>query len=420
MKKIILFVIISLSFSIKQAYGQDELDWKDCVREAKERHPDLISAAEDIRQAAKDLDIDVASVLPQVTSSASGKRGKSASGKTGNTYAYSMTGEQLIFDGFKTSSGVSSLYKTFKAAEYTYAVTSSDIRLDLRSSFVELLKAQELIALTEEIAERRRQNLELVKLRYEAGREHRGSLLTAQADLAQAEFEVAQARRNISLVQRKLTKELGRDAKTDLNVKGAFAITGNYDYAPDFENLADMTPFLKELITRKEAARYDLLSEESDFFPQVYLNTTAGRTGSSLMPRGDQWSAGLSISLPLFEGGSRAAEVSKARSAYDQAKADERSGRDSVLVTLETTWKDLQDGIANVSVKNKFLEAARERAKITTAQYEKGLTSFDDWVIIENSLVNAKKEFLDAQAGMLIDEAYWVQAIGGTLEYDEK
>ena len=422
MKIIVLFIpffILSL-LKIDSACGQDVITWEDCVREAKENHPDLISAAEEVKQAKRDMDIDLSAILPQVTTDASGKRGKTASAKTDYTYKYSLTGEQLVFDGFKTSAEVSNSFKNVKAEEYNYAVTSSNIRLNLRSAFAKLLKAQKLVTLTEEITGRRRQNLELVRLRYEAGREHKGSLLTAEADLAQAEFEVAQAKRNISLAQRELTKELGRNVKKDIKAKGFFTVKKNYSDMLDFESLADNTPFLRELIAKKEAARYNLLSEESDFFPQVYLNTSVGKSGSSFLPRDEQWSAGWSISFPLFEGGSRIAETSKARSQYNQAKADERSGRDSVLVTLESTWKDLQDGIANVSVKNKFLEAAQERAKISSAQYEKGLTSFDDWVIIEDNLVNTKKEYLDVQADMLIDEAYWVQAIGGTLEYDEK
>ncbi|MFA5069642.1 MAG: TolC family protein, partial [Candidatus Omnitrophota bacterium] len=63
---------------------------------------------------------------------------------------------------------------------------------------------------------------------------------------------------------------------------------------------------------------------------------------------------------------------------------------------------------------------AEERAKITRSQYSTGLASFNDWIIIEDNLVKAQKAYLDTRADMLIAEAYWIQAIGGTLEYDEK
>ncbi len=416
----IYIAIAALLLTANFVHAGEILTWEECVREAKRNHPDLISAAEEVKQAKADLDIDISAMVPDITSAASAKRGKSASGKTKDSYAHSITGQQLIFDGFETSSEVSNALKTLHAQEYNYNVTSSNVRLNLRSAFTGLLKAQELISLTEQIAERRKQNLDLVKLRYEAGREHKGSLLTAEADLAQAEFEVTQAQRSITLAQRELSKELGLDKMKLWKVKGEFSVEEGYNLKPALEDLALATPFLNELIAKKEAARYNLQSAQSDFFPKVYLDASLGRSGTSVLPRGKQWSAGMSMSFPLFEGGSRITGVTKARSQFEQAKADERSGRDSVLVTLETTWKDLQDAIATVEVKKKFLEAAEERAKITTAQYESGLTSFDDWIIIEDNFVSAEKNYLTAQANMLSTEAYWIQAIGGTLEYDEK
>ena len=177
---------------------------------------------------------------------------------------------------------------------------------------------------------------------------------------------------------------------------------------------------MNELIAKKEAARYNLQSVRADFLPVVYLNSSAGRTSSDWEPERGEWSVGLSVSFPLFEGGSRAAEVSKAESLFHQSEADEQSGKNSVLVTLENTWKNLQDSVTYVSVQKKFLDAAEERAKIASAQYETGLISFDDWIIIENNLVTTLKSYLNAQADMLIAEAYWIQATGGTLEYDEK
>ncbi len=417
MKNLYILTFILIFFPASGAYPQDTLAWEDCVHEARKNHPDLISASEQVRQARMDRIIDISAVLPDISASASGKSAKAAAtGATTDTYAYSVTGEQLVFDGFKALHNISSSSRTLEAQEYTYIVTSSNIRLNLRSAFAELLKAQELTSLTKEITKRRKQNLELVKLRYEAGREHKGSLLTAEADLANAEYEVRQAERSITLSQRDMSKEMGLEKFNPVAVKGEFSVREEYDARPDIENLADTTPLLMELIAKKEAARSDLKSEQADFFPEVYVNGSAGRTSGDWPPENDTWSYGVTVSLPIFEGGSRFADISKARSKLRQLESDERSGRDTVLLTLEDTWKGLQDSIENASVRKKFLEAAMERAKITTTQYETGLTSFDDWIIIEDNLVNAKKSYLNARANMLIAEAYWIQAIGGTLE----
>lgn len=414
---LISMFLLFLNAGLINAAAEEILNWQDCISEALKNHPDLASALAKLKQVAIDKAIAQSELLPEITSEISGKTAKTATTET-DTYAYSISGKQLLFDGFKTTHDVSAASQTIKAQEYNYIIASSDIRLSLRTAFAGLLEAQELVSITEEIFQRRKQNNELVRLRYEAGREHKGALLTAEADLAQAELERTQAERNLTLSQRKMIKELGRRQFTPVKVKGDFNIQRVNRERPDFEYLADNTPFLKELVAKKEAARFDLDSAKADFFPQVYLNTSAGKTDSSWPPDNDLWSAGVTLSFPIFEGGSRISEVSKARAVLEQKQAEERSGRDSVILTLEETWTELQDAIDEVLVQEKYLAAVEERARIAGAQYSSGLISFDDWVIIEDNLINARKSFLNARADALVAEATWIQAKGGALDYE--
>jgi len=418
----IFFLGVFAPFDISQVYAEEIMTWEECVRTAKKSNPDLLAAAEKIKQARRDKDIAVSTFLPNITSEADQTRSKTGSRKkTGRTsYSYSVSGEQLVFDGFKTSSEVSNATKAAQALVYDYQVVSSNIRLNLRNAYIALMSAYEGISLTEGVAARRKQNVDLVSLRYDAGREHKGALMTAEANLASAEYDVKYYRRKIPLAQRQLAKALGLDKMKPVTVEKDFALKGSYDKRPEMEFLSDSVPLLKELAARKDAARYSLQSEQSDFFPQVYLSTSLGRSGTSFLPGNDEWSAGMTLSYPIFEGGSRIAEVWKARSQLDQAKAEERSGRDGVLVVLESTWKAIQDSIDNASVKKKFLEANTERAKIASAQYDKGLITFDDWTIIEDNLAGSEVQHFLALVDMLTAEASWVQALGGTLDYDEK
>lgn len=419
--KLVITFLLFFSFALFEAKAEEALTWEACVKEAKQNHPDLLSAQENLKQSKADKSIAMSTMLPQISADASDKKLETDVKKEYEASSYSITGKQLLFDGFKIANDVKAGSETIKASQYNYAVTSSNIRLRLRTAFTELLRTQKLVLMTEEIALRRKQNSELVKLRYEAGREHRGSLLTSQADLAQAEFEVVQAKRSVSLAQRQLTKELGRRKLVSIEANGDFGITEINRQKPNFEYLADNTIFLKELIAKKEAARFGLKSAKADFFPKVYASATTGTTNSDWLPDEDTyaWSVGVSVSLPIFEGGSRIAKISKAKAGLNKAQADERSGRDSIIFTLEETWTEFQNATDRVSVQSKYLEAAKERAQIANAQYSTGLVSFNDWIIIEDNIVSAKKSFLNAQANVLVNEANWIQAKGGTLDYEK-
>jgi len=436
-KKLILAFSVILLLAANDSRAEEVIEWKECVKEAKQKHPDLMSALEKVNQAKAAKEITRSAVLPQITGNASETTSKgpsfssstsSSSGtiatstvrKPTTTYEYDVTGQQLLFDGFKSSYDLSTAERKIVSSRYNYDVTSSNIRLRLRTAFADLLSAQELLKVTEEIEARRKQNLELVRLRYEGGREHRGSLLTSEADLAQASYEVNQARRNIYFSQRQLIKELGRSSFTAMLAKGELEVKDADRERPDFDRLAQTTPLLQQLIAQKEAARFGLKSAYANFFPQVYANGSIGNTNVNVFPDKNEWSVGTTLMFPFFDGGNRFATASQAKAALGQATDDEKSGRDGVILTLADTWTKLQNATENVAVQRKSLEAAQERAKIAEAEYSIGLLSYDNWIIIEDNLVSAKKNFVNSETIVLIAEAGWIQAKGGTLDYDQE
>ncbi len=154
----------------------------------------------------------------------------------------------MIFNGFKTYFDVEQAAQNVDANRYNYEVTSSNVRLRLRTAFIDLLNAQEFLKLANNIVERRKQSQDLIQLRYDAGREHRGSLFTAQANWAQAQFSISQARRDIDLAQRRLCKELGRSTWAPLEAQGDFSVVDQETVKPDFENLSIATPLMRELV----------------------------------------------------------------------------------------------------------------------------------------------------------------------------
>ncbi|MCX5696826.1 MAG: TolC family protein [Candidatus Omnitrophica bacterium] len=421
---ILLFLGIILPSYAQVHAAEETLAWQDCVKEAAKNHPDLISSQEAVKQTEAAKAITSSTLMPQVDSSAGYSRtgtstttaGKKTR-KTVNSFTYGATGTQLLFDGRKTLNNVKTAAENIKAAQYNYKFTSTEVRLRLRTAFIDLLKIQELLNITQQIYNIRRSDLELITLRYQSGIEHRGALLTAEANLAQAEFEIAQANRELEVAQRDLIKEIGRTKFSALRVKGEFTVVDSSLERPDFEVLAEDNPSLGKLIAKKNAASYGINAAKANFFPQLSADMGANKTSSLWPPRNSEVSAGLTLSFPLLEGGLRSAEVAQAKSIFNQAEADERSGKDGIILALQQTWAAFLDAVETQEVQNKFLAAAIERANIAEAQYSLGLIQFDNWTIIEDDLVNTKKAYLSAQANTLTAEANWIQAKGETLEY---
>jgi TolC family type I secretion outer membrane protein len=431
MKRLIVFSVIFcfFCFLLPPARAEEILTWEDCLAEAKKNHPDLISALEYINQEKASKSITASSLYPQIdanldASTASTSTTSSTTGvttkATTDTYTYGISGTQLVFDGFKTINEVNAAKENIKASQENYRFTSSKVRLNLRTAFINLLKAQELIKVAEEILKIRRDSLMLITLRYESGLEHKGALLTAEANWLEANFELSQAKRNLESAQRTLAKEMGRREFKPMLVKGDFIVVDTANERPDFEMLAKNNPSILEALAKKNAAAFDIKSAYADFAPTLAGSAGANKKSPYWPPENNNWNLGLSLTMPIFEGGLRLAQVSKAKATYNQLEADERSTHDSIIVTLQHYWADLQDALETVQVQRKSLEAAEERSKIAEAEYSTGFITFDNWIIIENDLVADKKAYLNALANALLAEANWIYAKGETLEYAQK
>ncbi len=416
--KQIFFVLMMCLMGVSAAHAVEDgrLSLNAALAEAHMNNPELISARGKLKAAEAQRGIVTSGVLPQLSVTAAGDTGKSGDKKQAESYSYGVNGRQLLFDGFKTSNDLAAAREQIKSAQYNYQVVSSNVRLELRTAFIGLLSAQENLNVTRNILKRRRQNMDLVALQYQGGREHKGSLMTAEANVAQAELDLISAERAMELYQRSLLKALGRGTFAPVTAVGDLAV-GEIDRAkPEFEILVETTPLLKDLAARKEAARFGVKSARSDFFPQVYADAGTSRSDAGWPPQTRSWSAGINLSFPIFQGGQQQAALAKAKAVYQQAEADTRSGRDGVIFTLAQSWIQWLNDVDQSVVQEKFFQAAQQRAQIVEAQYKSGLASFNDWTIIEDDLVRNQKSLLQAKTSALLAEASWFQAKGETLD----
>lgn len=408
---VIFFVLMAPS-----AQAQEVLTWQDSLREAARNHPDLIAAQEEVIQSKSNKTIVSSALFPQISADAAIGTSFSKSSGSSKSSSYGVSGDQLIFDGFKTIHDTRAASEDIKASKESFRFVSSQVRWRLRTAFIDLLAAQSLVKITEDIYKIRQQNLQLISLRYESGMEHRGALLTAQANVAQAKFDIKSAQRSVETAQQGLIKELGREEFSPIQVQGDYLVDMNTTQTPDFMDIAQSHPNLLRAVAQRNAAGYDMKSSRSDFVPTISVSGDLGKTGRSWPPDESGSGAALRVSLPIFEGGARVAQLSRAKSVYRQLQASEHSTKDEIILSLRQSWNSLEDAIENIDVQKRFMEAAEERSKIAEAQYSVGLVSFDNWTIIEDALVRQKKSLLDAQANALLAQANWVQAQGETLE----
>jgi len=395
------------------------LTWEDVLREAKEKNPGIISARQSLKSAGFSYRSAFSNFLPQISASAGWKKSSSITsfesfaegGGENEEFNYGITGKLSIFSGFKNSSKLKQGRAELEREEETFRRALSDTIYDLKVAFAQLLRAQEATSLYEEILERRRENTEIVRLRYEAGREDKGAYLRSEADLYQAEYETSSAKRNLKTQQRQLSKEMGRDEFEVIIVTGTFTAV-----APEgtlsFQELLVKNPDYLAAKYGVDSARYNLRYTRGDFYPQISFSGGASRSGPEWPPERTGWNLGLSLSYPFFSGGKEIYDLKIA--GIDKVKSEENLRRitQEILFKLEQAHNGLIDGIENVKVREKYFIASEERGKISRVKYINGLISYQDWDIIENEFINSKKSLLDAEFNAFVAWAEWKKVLG--------
>ncbi|MCF7818164.1 MAG: TolC family protein [Kiritimatiellales bacterium] len=399
------------------ASTNDFLTWEQCIEQTKAQSPELVAA----RAAVRELEYGVASAssgfLPQIDASASASSGQSENAnnwfKDENSGA-SLTLTQDLFAGGGNVAKRRQALARLQIGNEQYRQTLSDVELRVRLAYVDVLYAQDLIDVTRKIEQRRRDNVRLIQLRFDGGRENAGSLARTKAQLSQASFEVRQAERALVYALRNLASALGQ-------MEPASGVAGSLEAREptalaDLEELMQQTPDYQIAVTQVEASKQGMLVKRSARFPQVSFQASAG-----LAAPGDHevydgnWAMKLGASMPLFTGNRLSSDVAAAKEAIVQTEMGLLNTANTLMASLQQRWNGYADAVEDAVTQKEVYEAEKLREEISTAKYTQGLLSFEDWDIIENNLINQGKIQLARRRTAETEEARWKNALGRSM-----
>lgn len=406
--------LMILSLAAAPLAAADVLTLEEAAREALVRNPELIAAREELAAAEDRLSAARGDGSPTLSAAASlDKSGNDGpfvdAGPWDNAAA--LTLRQNLFDGLRTWAGVESARARRDIARARLDGVTAQILEDLRVGHTDLLYAQENERLARTIAERRRDNRDLVGLRFDGGREHKGSFLRIQAAHTQALYDVDRAVRDVYLARGVLARVVGRDLDVPLAATGTFARPAPPAEPPTIAAALE-TPSFRAADADRRAARAAVATARGGLFPSLDTSLSQRWSGEDGRFPDAGWNGGVSLFWALFSGGSRRADWRAARADDRAAAASLVNARRAAHETLRAAWVDHQNAHQALGVRAEFLKAAQVRAEIARSQYTSGLLAFEDWDLIENDLIENEKQALLARRTAARAAAAWDRAQG--------
>ncbi len=400
----------------------DTLTWQVSVAEAAANNAELRSARANLDAAGNNASAARSGYYPQVsagvgysdTTSSSALSGSTTPGSstfTGTAYSASVSVNQNLFNGFQDRAKVQQGQANREVAAESLMLTKARISQALKNAYAGLKYAQDSITLAEKIVARQQENVRLVELRFESGRENKGSVLLTKASLAQARLSQLQAMQARVTAQAQLAQALGRSDADDLTVSDD-PPTSEPVAQPDFQQLAQQAPDYLQAVAQEKSASAGVTLARSGYYPSLNLSGSIGRSGTDWFPQDERRTVGLNLNVPLFTGGRDYYTSRSAVASLDAAGAAKLTAQRQLLANLKQAYANDVQAVEKLKVDQAFLDAAQVRAEIARSQYSNGLITFSDWNLIENDLIQRQTAYVQSTRDRVVADAAWEQSQG--------
>jgi len=260
-------------------------------------------------------------------------------------------------------------------------------------------------------------SLQLTNNRYRSGIASRGDVLQAETQLKTTQAQAidvgvqrAQLEHAIALLIGKAPADL-TIAETPLATQTPTIPTG----VP--AELLKRRPDVASAERTVASANAQIGVAEAAYYPTVSIDTHGGFESSSaakwLSAMGRFWSAGLSASETVFDGGSRRAQVDQARAVYD---ADVAAYHQSVLAGFQEVEDNLAAQrilLSEAQAQDEAVQAAQQSLAVITNQYQAGIVSYLNVVVAQTIALTNERTAVDILGRRLNASVLLIKGLGG-------
>lgn len=286
------------------------------------------------------------------------------------------------------------------AARTDFRKAELDTILEVREAYLTVVRAEAMVGVAERAKTLAAANTELTTLLESRGLQAQVDVLESQRAESEADSRLLQARNGVELAAANLNRVLGREIEMRVTLPPAEKEVLPPDPAP----LGELSS--RAIANRPEAAslRHNIAAAEAGIQlakaagkPRVNLEAAyALQTETALVPRSGV-AAGVSISLPLFNGVVQRQTVSEAQERLAQLKSALKALEQGVTLEVQQQRLAMHEARGRMNVADRTIAAAEKAYDITKARLELGRAI---QVEVLNSRLNLEKALSDRTAAV--------------------
>ena len=311
-----------------------------------------------------------------------------------------------------------------------------DSRLDVMESagkaYVKLLQARALLRIETDNLDLSRNNLDLARVREQIGVAGPEEVFRWETQVASQKARVISASSESDVARLSLNRTMGVEiarqwipediviADTNFFFLGGRldSVLRNFRDLQAFEEYVVLcslgnTPLLKSLDLSVDAQRLYMEQARRRFvlpevaagfsFDHTFDREMAGDVSGQADPKDSQWSAGLQASLPIFEGGGKAADLYGAKARLEQYLQTRRRAGELVEQQARSVIYSMEASYPSMQLQRVAADFADRNLKLVREKYARGALSILDLLDAQNGSFVAKQNAAIASYRFLED-----------------
>ena len=315
--------------------------------------------------------------------------------------AFTNTGSLTvpIYQGGRLKEGRRSARYALSSADLSLENTMQTVRLQSTIYYFNVLQCRNLIEVYEEQVLTLQEHLRNVNAQFRVGTVAKVDVLESQVELANAQQNLVNIQNDYDVAVAELNNYIGLPADTIIRPQDTLTYR---EYAM---KLGDCTSYALE--NRADAAMADYAVKQAEsakksakagWRPSVNAEVTKGITTEHLFNRktSDQWTAGLSMTWNIFDGGITSSQVHAADAALTRAQEVAAQTREQIQLEVQSYYLQLHAAEKNIGTTQSSVALAEERYKIAQVRYAAGVGTNLDVMDASRKLTEARSNYFTA------------------------
>ncbi len=301
---------------------------------------------------------------------------------------------QLIELGGKRSARIEAAALTKQLADWDYEAKRADVLTQVTQAFIDVLAAQQRLALTQQTYDLANQTAAATAARVQAGKVSPVEETKAKVARASVQIELMRARKELEAARKRLAAGWGSTtARFD-------SVIGNLDSLPALTSLDSLqqrlskNPDLARWATEITQRQALISMEKSKAIPDVTATIGASKY---LMPGDYALTVGFSVPLPVFD--RNQGRIQEAEHRLSKAEQELRNTEVRITTALNTAYQALDAAHSEImALRQEILPGARSAYDAAREGYRLGKFGFLDVLDAQRTLFGSKNQYLAALA----------------------